>query len=79
MRPVKTLLAKVRKGRLVLDIPTKLPDGAEVPLAFADEADEMDPAERARLEAALARGWAEAKAGKLIPAEKILRRPPRKR
>jgi hypothetical protein len=43
--------AHVRNGRLVLDAPTDLPDGAEVELVPVDE---MIEAERRSLEQALA-------------------------
>ena len=44
MQPLK---AHVKNGRLLLDEPTDLPEGAEVELVLVD--DEFDPGERARL------------------------------
>ncbi|HEY2407753.1 MAG TPA: hypothetical protein VGI10_17215 [Polyangiaceae bacterium] len=41
------LKAIVKNGRLVLDEPTKMPEGTEVELLAADE--DFDPEERARL------------------------------
>jgi len=51
MQPLK---ARVISGRLVLDAPTDLPEGTEVELATVDA--DFDPAERARLIAALDEG-----------------------
>lgn len=70
MRPLK---AHVKNGRLVLDEPTDLPEGAEVNLSIVDE-DEMDDAERARLHRALERSMAQAKAGQLIDANEVIRK-----
>jgi hypothetical protein len=70
MQPLK---AHVHNGRLVLDEPTDLPEGAEVNLAIVDE-DEMGEEERARLHAALERSTAQAKAGKLIDGDEVIGR-----
>jgi hypothetical protein len=70
MQPLK---AHVRNGRLVLDEPTELPEGAEVQLTIVDD-DEMSDEERARLHAALERSMAQAKAGKLIDANEVIGR-----
>jgi hypothetical protein len=70
MQPLK---AHVRNGRLVLDEPTDLPEGAEVQLTIVDD-DEMGDEERARLHAALERSMAQAKAGKLIDADEVIGR-----
>jgi len=51
MQPLK---AHVHNGRLVLDEPTDLPEGAEVELVAVD--DDFDPEERARLLAAIDEG-----------------------
>ncbi len=48
------LKARVHNGRLVLDEPTNLPEGAEVELVAVD--DDFDPEERARLLAAIDEG-----------------------
>ena len=66
------LRARVRNGRLVLDEPTDLPEGAEVNLSIVDDEDEMDDAERARLHRALERSIAQAKAGQLIDADEVI-------
>lgn len=73
--------AKVKKGRLVLDEPTNLPDDAEVPLFDADpfehieSFDDLDDKSRAALESALDRGWAEIEAGRGLTLEEALRKP----
>ena len=66
------LRARVRNGRLVLDEPTDLPEGAEVSLSIVDDEDEMDDVERARLHRALERSIAQAKAGQLIDADEVI-------
>lgn len=44
------LIARVKNGRLVLDVPTTLPEGTAVELhADAELEDDLDPEERARL------------------------------
>ena len=71
--------AVVRNGRLVLDEPTDLPEDEVVelhdvdPYAHLDEHDDMDPAERERLHAAIRKGLEDIKAGKGIPGEDIIR------
>lgn len=49
--PMLTLRARVKNGRLVVDEPTDLPEGAEVELAAIEE--DLDDDDRARLHAAL--------------------------
>ena len=64
--------AKVSKGRLILDVPTDLPDGTEVELL--DSVGGLDADETAELHASLARGSQEARLGKLTPAQSVLDR-----
>lgn len=73
------LKAVVRNGRLTLDEPTDLPEGkvielvsADDPYAYLDEEDEMDEEERAELDEALDKSWAQAQAGQTRPAEELL-------
>jgi hypothetical protein len=54
--------AHVKGGRLVLDEPTKLPEGSVVELIAADQAD-FDPEERARLVEAIEEGAADFERG----------------
>ncbi len=67
---MRALKANVRGGRLVLDEPTDLPDGTEVELVPIE--DEFDPEERARLDAALERSRAQARAGQLIDGDTVI-------
>jgi hypothetical protein len=56
----------------VLDVPTKLPEDTVVDLVVAEDDDDLDDEERAALHAALAEGWASARAGRTRPAEDLL-------
>ena len=73
MGSMATLKAQVRNGRLVLDEPTELPEGAVVEFTIADDSDDLDDEERAALREALGRSWCSAAAGDTKPAEEILR------
>jgi hypothetical protein len=54
MNPVK---ARVKNGRLVLDVPTDLPEGEEVELVRLERADELEPL--TEQQAAAVRKWQE--------------------
>jgi hypothetical protein len=70
---VNALKAHVRNGRIIVDEPVDLPDGAELRLYLYDAAaDSMPSEERARLERALERSLAQADAGELIEADEVL-------
>ena len=79
-----SLEARVRGGRLVLDEPVDLPDGTEVDLVPADEGDDLDDADRARLHQALRRSADQFRAGHGVSAKQVLAelgrrsRPPRR-
>jgi hypothetical protein len=62
---MKALKAHVKAGRLLLDEPTDLPDGAEVRVALVDD-DDLDDGERAKLHAAILAGEAEVDAGHAV-------------
>jgi hypothetical protein len=64
--------ARVRGGRLILDEPTDLPEGYELPLKPADLGDDMDAEERAALHQELAAALAEDDAGETDSAEEVL-------
>ena len=68
-----TIKACVRAGRLVLDEPTELPEGAEVELLPLDPGDWLDETDRAALHQALRESDADVDAGRLIDAEIVLR------
>ena len=77
MELVKTLKARVEKGRLVMNEPTDLPDGTEVELLPASELDDlagMDPAERDALEASLRASEEEIRRGETIDARESIRK-----
>jgi hypothetical protein len=67
---MKALKAHVRGGRLVLDEPTDLPEGAEVRVALVDD-DDLDEAERARLHAAITEAEMELDAGKAVGEDEL--------
>lgn len=70
---VTALKAHVMNGRIVVDEPVDLPDGAEVDIYLYDAAaDAMGREERAALERALERSLAQADAGELIEADDVL-------
>jgi hypothetical protein len=63
---------QVRNGRLVLDEPTDLPDGAEVEILVID--DELTAEERAELHASLDRALEDSDAGRGMDAWEYLER-----
>lgn len=67
------LKARVRNGRLTLDEPTTLPEGAEVQVILAD-GDELDADERAELHRAIEEGMADADAGRDEDAYEVIAR-----
>ncbi len=70
---VTALKAHVLNGRIVVDEPVDLPDGAELDVYLYDAAaNAMSSSERAALERALERSIAQADAGELIEADDVL-------
>jgi hypothetical protein len=67
---MRALKAHVRGGRLVLDEPTNLPEGAEVRVALVD-GDELDDRERAELHAAIMAAEAELDAGQAVTEDDL--------
>jgi hypothetical protein len=67
---MRALRAHVRGGRLVLDEPTNLPEGAEVRVALVD-GDELDDSERAELHTAIMAAEAELDAGQAITEDEL--------
>lgn len=61
--------ARVHNGRLVLDAPTSLPEGAEVELISLDE---ITDEERRELEQALAESDDDVRAGHVYSAAEVL-------
>ena len=68
-----TIKARVRAGRLMLDEPTDLPEGAEVELLPLDPGDWLDDTERAALHQALRESDVDVAQNRLVDAEEILR------
>lgn len=68
-----TIKARVRRGRLLVDEPTKLPEGTEIELLPLDPGDWLDDKDRAALHDALRQSDADVAADRLIDAETILR------
>lgn len=69
------LHGRVQGGRIVIQEEVDLPEGAEVRLALvesADDEEQLDAEDRARLEAAIAKGRQEIAEGKGIPAEQVV-------
>jgi hypothetical protein len=66
--------ALVRDGRVVVDEPTTLPDGAKVDLLVLDAAAEMPAAEEAALKASIQRGLDQADRGETHSIEEVLTR-----
>lgn len=62
---------RVENGRIKLDEPTSLPDGAEVELVILS-GDELDDEERARLHASLDRALDDEDAGRVVDADEFL-------
>lgn len=72
-----TVRARVKGGRLYVDDPVDLPEDAEVTLAViaggaADESDDMDAGELARLNDALEAAEAQFQRGEYVTAEALL-------
>ena len=68
------LHARVQNGRVLVDEPTDLPDGAKVELLLLDAAADMDVDEQAALEASIRRGLEEADRGELHSVEEVVAR-----
>lgn len=70
MQPLKAI---VRDGRFVLDeTATDLPEGTELRLVVADEGDDLDDEERARLHASISRGLADLRAKRVTNIDDVL-------
>jgi hypothetical protein len=66
--------ARVQNGRLVLDVPTTLPEGTVIDLVADDAGDDLTDEERRALHEALEQSWQAAEAGHLQPVEDVLAR-----
>ena len=70
MNVMQLLKAHVRGGRLVLDEPSDLPEGAEVEVAVLG--DDLGPEDRAELHASLDRALDDSDAGRGVDAREYL-------
>jgi hypothetical protein len=68
------LKARVRGGRLVVDEPTDLPEGAEVELISADSWDDLDDVDRELLHASLQASEEDVREGRIVAAADVLSR-----
>jgi hypothetical protein len=66
------LRARVRDGRIVLDEPTDLPNGTVLDLVVDDEGDDLDDAERAKLNEAISRAWRSIQSGHGRPVREVI-------
>ena len=69
---MSAIRARVQNGRLLLDAPTALPEGAVLDLVVDDEGDDLDDADRAALTAAISRAWAAVQQGHARSADDVL-------
>ncbi|HVC21555.1 MAG TPA: hypothetical protein VNE16_15905 [Vicinamibacterales bacterium] len=70
---MSAMRARVRKGRLLLDEPTSLPEGTEVDLVLDDGGDELDAEERAALNEILEQAWQSILSGRGKAAAELLK------
>jgi hypothetical protein len=69
MGPIR---ARVKNGRLIVDLPTNLPEGTVLDLVLDDEGDDLTPAERKALHDEIRSSVRAAKNGKTRAASKAL-------
>lgn len=69
---MSAITARAHDGRLVLDVPTDLPDGTELELIPAGTWDDLDDDEKAALEADLNASEEDLRAGRHEPLQDIL-------
>jgi hypothetical protein len=68
------LRARVRNGRVLVDEPTDLPDGAKVELLVLDAAADTDEQEEAALEQSIERGLRQADGHQVVSVDEVLER-----
>jgi hypothetical protein len=64
--------ARVHQGRLILDVPTDLPEGMEVTVSIDEDADWDDQLDDAELQRSLETSVDQLKAGQFIDADVVL-------
>ena len=72
MQEMVTLKAIVKNGHLVTDKPVNYPEGTELELVVVEPEEELDPEERAALNAVLAESWRQVQAGEGQPLDELL-------
>lgn len=72
MQVMAALKATVRDGRLVLDLPTDLPNGTEVSLVPVAGWDDLDEEDRRRLHEALLASEDDITHGRVFTADEVL-------
>jgi len=70
---MSAIRARVQNGRLLVDLPTALPEGTVLDLVVDDEGDELGEDERAALDAAISHALAAANAGQVRSADELLK------
>jgi hypothetical protein len=68
-----TFKGRVEGGRLKVDAPTDLPDGAEVDVFVVDVEDDLNDTEREELHRLLLESEEDVKAGRLVDAAEVLK------
>jgi len=68
----QTVHGRVTGGRLQVDEPVDLPEGAQVELVIVDAEDGLDDADRASLHEALDEAQAEIDRGEGIPVDQVI-------
>ena len=69
MGPIR---ARVKNGRLIVNVPTDLPEGTVLDLVMDDEGDDLTATERKVLHSEIRRSIRDAKKGHTRPAEEAL-------
>ena len=72
MKAMTALKATVCEGRLVLDVPTDLPEGTEVALVPVQGWDDLDEEDRRRLHQALLASEDDVAHGRVLSAEAVM-------
>jgi hypothetical protein len=74
---MQALKAHVKSGRIIVDEPTDLPEGAELEvgcLQVVDSGDDLDDEERERLHRGLDQAIASVRAGRTVDGDEVINR-----
>jgi hypothetical protein len=72
MQHMGPIRARVKNGRLIVNLPTDLPEGTVLDLVLDDEGDDLTPEERKLLHGEIRRSIGDAKKGRARPADEAL-------